>query len=778
MANAFNPVLGSLYPSLSIATPQVPFTEDSGLVVDITNDIHTRSESNFGITLAVSEELKPVARGGKYYVEFSIFDNSHGTSNVPIYAHFGLLDNSTRGQTADGSLLSTAWFNSGPSQLGEYWCGGFETSTNARSLFITDKAVSGGDIQLSSNSDARIRDLVVFGARWHMAVDFGAGNLWFGFHNQWFADAKLGNNPPGGYLDTPSDPATGLSPTYSTVLTRTDGLGDWVFAAQLTGDATTGVSQSDLNGIQVYPTADHFLYTPPTGFAPWIVVPISKVPFVYRAELLGRTPLVPTTFIQQPAKAALTTTGKVPTLVGPADISAAPKASVTLASNAPFVQKQIVRSPAPDELGFVARPIDNAQVAQFAIIPSHPTDPHLDILGKAPVVRYSRRELPTKTALTLTSRAPLVDSYRNKKPAKVALTLTGNAPETFTTTRKPVPKAALALTGTVPAIPMFYRLDADMYPIEADGTFIAGNSMAVDADLPPLESDSTFGWQGDAELAPIETDATLSMGRVFDGFMILPALTGSSGATQVIELTLNEPLASIQADATALIGRIFSADIDLPELETDATFYAPFTFSGDADLAALVQGDSVLLVGSFLAGDGELRAIEGTGEFADATTFVYYGLSTNTFNLAHGGYTNTDYNGLGRLDTNAYAAMSDGLYRIDGETDAGVPIESYWLLGYEDFGVEALKAQRVAYVGFSSDGPMELLVRTDDAGDTLYEYSLETPHTQAVGDAPARVKLGRALRGRYWQIGMRNINGADFNIDRIGLGTWPSTRKR
>ena len=310
-----------------------------------------------------------------------------------------------------------------------------------------------------------------------------------------------------------------------------------------------------------------------------------------------------------------------------------------------------------------------------------------------------------------------------------------------------------------------------------EGTANFGIILAGDASLPAMSGELLTGYQGNASLEALTGAGSMLMGGFFAGIGAFPALTGAATASWPLMFAGAANLPALQGAGGLLQGLLFAGDGVLPAIQGIGAYVFPIHLAGDAQLPALV-GDGVLFTGLLFAGRADLPAFVGSGVYTLTEVLTYLGWSTNTYNLGHGTYTNIEALGLGRLGARMYAAMDDGLYRMEGDDDAGVPIDAEWTLGYEDFGNEAVKTQRVAYLGLTSDGPVELLVRVDHKGEELYIYSVERPHEDAEAEAPMRVKLGRGLKGRYWQMGMRNVDGSFFNLERMGLGVWGSTRKR
>jgi hypothetical protein len=512
-----------------------------------------------------------------------------------------------------------------------------------------------------------------------------------------------------------------------------------------------------------------------TGTVPIVSVPIFAYPSTGTSTLTGQAPVADTFIEARPGVGSSALTGEAPTadLIF-RDVVSPAAATPTLTGEVPRVLVPFTLSPGVGGLTLAG----NAPTANtgFEVVPGEGA---ATLTGKAPTVSFTFRDIvsPASSALTATGSTPSI----NPIPAGNVAT-SGNAPQTTVQADFYPATATPTFTGAAPVVynASPFSLDAELQGLVGEATADFGNVFAGDGELAALEGDLLPGWQGDLALEAVAGEGTYSISYLFAGLGVLPAIQFSGSLDGLIQFAADIELGAVDAgSSTMFVGLSLAADASLASVEVDATWTVTLNFAADASIPAVALDSAVLLTGSLMQGAAlALPAIESGAGFSDATTLTYQGLSTNAFVLAHSTYVNTQFDGLGRLGTNTYAAMSDGLYRLDGEDDAGVPIEAYFLTGYEDFGNEATKTQRVAYLGCASDGPLELLVRVDKRGDDLHSYSVERPHEEAQSEAPLRVKLGRGLKGRYWQVGLRNCDGADFHIDRLGLGVTTSTRKR
>ena len=134
-------------------------------------------------------------------------------------------------------------------------------------------------------------------------------------------------------------------------------------------------------------------------------------------------------------------------------------------------------------------------------------------------------------------------------------------------------------------------------------------------------------------------------------------------------------------------------------------------------------------------------------------------------------YENYGYNSYCKHDGRYYGCRADGVYLLEGDDDAGLPIQAMVDLGRTDFGTRALKSVPTAYIGVSSTGAMVLKVIVEGA---TYHYTARdsSPHAQQ-----QRIDLGRGLRANYYTFQLFNSDGADFALDSIEFVPLASTRR-
>lgn len=134
-------------------------------------------------------------------------------------------------------------------------------------------------------------------------------------------------------------------------------------------------------------------------------------------------------------------------------------------------------------------------------------------------------------------------------------------------------------------------------------------------------------------------------------------------------------------------------------------------------------------------------------------------------------YARLPANSICRFKGVTYVANAGGIYALDADTDAGVPIAASITLGTTDYGSKFNKRIQYVYLGFKSDLPMLLTTTTNKKTKT---YSDVQP--AGGGNRGSRAILGRGLNGLYWAFKLENKNGAYFELDNFRLETTISDR--
>lgn len=133
-------------------------------------------------------------------------------------------------------------------------------------------------------------------------------------------------------------------------------------------------------------------------------------------------------------------------------------------------------------------------------------------------------------------------------------------------------------------------------------------------------------------------------------------------------------------------------------------------------------------------------------------------------------YEQYGFNSFFTRDGIHYGVTDDGIYKLEGDDDAGQPIESLAALPRSNLGDGYLKNVPNFYVGVASTGKL-ILKAVADGQEYLYEARSSSEELST-----HRIDLGRGLEGTFWQFTLMNQDGCDFEIADIEFV--PVVRKR
>lgn len=147
---------------------------------------------------------------------------------------------------------------------------------------------------------------------------------------------------------------------------------------------------------------------------------------------------------------------------------------------------------------------------------------------------------------------------------------------------------------------------------------------------------------------------------------------------------------------------------------------------------------------------------------------VYTAWTMNTDSRASTKYENYPFNSFMRVGGRHYGVTDSGLYRLDGDDDAGEPITAKIRLGMSSMGSRLVKQVPSVYLGYSASGDLLLKAVIADSENGTRESHVYRLHADGAGSTrEGRTKLGKGLNAVYWDFEIENVNGADFDIDNI-----------
>ena len=135
-------------------------------------------------------------------------------------------------------------------------------------------------------------------------------------------------------------------------------------------------------------------------------------------------------------------------------------------------------------------------------------------------------------------------------------------------------------------------------------------------------------------------------------------------------------------------------------------------------------------------------------------------------NQAISTYSNYNFNSIACFNGTYLGATDTGIYPLTGDTDNGTDIDASIKTGSMNFGDTIIKYARDVWITFRSDGNLTLSIFVDEDTTTTIQKQ-----TTIVSDTiiEERLKPPRGLRGRFYTVELKNLSGADFDIDSLNM---------
>jgi hypothetical protein len=395
--------------------------------------------------------------------------------------------------------------------------------------------------------------------------------------------------------------------------------------------------------------------------------------------------------------------------------------------------------------------------------------------------------------------------------ASVTPTLTGVGVSQYGRLNETIP---LTLSGA--GVSQYGRLDENI-SITLSGAGFNNAKYHGDMTLPAMESGALNRMESDAKsayltLPKFTIEAEASGATLLFAELVLPMLlleAGDKGA--------NLTLPSLLIEAEMLSGRTANVDTTLPALQSTGQMDGDYAGQADLTLPALTatgnmiagSGDVVmagelpsLTMQSFLSAGKNyeaaliLPALEVEAEAyqelfinaeltlpalrADAFidnvgTLAVSAYSVNTENLELTEYSNYDFLSMAMFNGKPVGISATGIYELLGSNDAGTEIDASALFGFDDLGTSHMKRMFYAYLGYKSDGEVEVQISID--GEPALRYYTVKKISGTTGIKRGRAKIAKGLRSRYWQVGIKNVAGSDLELDTLDLYVHETKRK-
>lgn len=190
-------------------------------------------------------------------------------------------------------------------------------------------------------------------------------------------------------------------------------------------------------------------------------------------------------------------------------------------------------------------------------------------------------------------------------------------------------------------------------------------------------------------------------------------------------------------------------------------------------LSVLQQSDSFAMLGvygySLLSGlhglSLETLSVNSRPDLHDGGAVWVVNLDTS----ASAQYAHYGFNSFFRRGDSYYGVANDGIYKLEGANDAGNPIEA--LIEFANTNLGSTQAKRMSDVYLAASGNSLVLKVVTQAGTNYY-----TARWGGAGMQNQRVHPGKGLQSVYWQFGVANQNGSDFEL--AGLEFLPIVTQR
>lgn len=192
-------------------------------------------------------------------------------------------------------------------------------------------------------------------------------------------------------------------------------------------------------------------------------------------------------------------------------------------------------------------------------------------------------------------------------------------------------------------------------------------------------------------------------------------------------------------------------------------------------LSTLHQSDQLSMIGAYgyvLTSDAKVAStgvfsVDGRPDLYDNGVVWVVNRATKSSTQ----YEQYGFNSFFERDGSYYGVANDGIYLLEGDDDAGAPINALLDAGKSNLGYNHEKRVVQVFLGVGSSKEMYLKVSVDGQD---YVYSMDS-YGPDVADRP--VQIGYGVRGHFWGLTLMNVDGADFNLANINFEPIPLARR-
>lgn len=183
--------------------------------------------------------------------------------------------------------------------------------------------------------------------------------------------------------------------------------------------------------------------------------------------------------------------------------------------------------------------------------------------------------------------------------------------------------------------------------------------------------------------------------------------------------------------------------------------------AGDVAIQAGIEEFITFLDGygaqaEFLAGmEGTIKLTDGSGTSGDS--LLQY--ATNIATGAVTRYANFEFIAFCRIGMDTYGVKRDGLYKLTGQSDDGVPVDALIDMAAESLGTTQGKRVGNIFMGLETDGMVSARLTTDE------EFEMPRPAYQRRKEF--RADFGRGASSRFWRLRVGILGATAAKLDNI-----------
>ncbi len=256
----------------------------------------------------------------------------------------------------------------------------------------------------------------------------------------------------------------------------------------------------------------------------------------------------------------------------------------------------------------------------------------------------------------------------------------------------------------------------------------------------------------------------------------LPAFTSTILSVVNPSSTINAELPAFESEVSTSIETFTIVDAALPSMASEIGTVRTTLIVIDASLPAMqseIYGTQTLIA-------------EIVAEFPSIISEILSSVSANTLlktvvmnTLTKGvsEYEDFGFNSYALFDGKYLGADGVGIFELTGETDNGTAIDAEYMTGDVDFNKQTVEFRPFdTYIHLKSPGDIILLLQGEQDNTTLSER--EIPGSGHSLLFSWREKFGKNLDWRVVRAGMKNKNGADFEVREMVLDGVPVGKQK